>query len=441
MTRIDKVRFLLWVYFFLLIFEGALRKWILPGLSNPLLLAREPVCLAAIVIGWPYLMRGPWIKWILLLSGIGVLAFVLALAFGHGDLPTALYGSRVLILQMPVVFLFGSVFNRDDAWAFARVILILTIPMTFLIALQFSLPASHILNIAPGGEGTAGFSGAMGKMRPPGTFSFINGLATFYGLAAACCAAWILDGSRKIPAWAWVSAGALIFSLPISISRSMFFMYTLVLVASLAAAILSGRAVRNFLIGGCVIAGMFLLVSRSEFFQDAVQVFQVRWQIATDSEGGEEGVAGVLDHRVGGVLRDGFSMIAETPLAGMGIGLGTNIGAVRVSGERAFLVAEGAWASTVGELGPVLGFLLITLRVGFGILILLIAVLQARKGNVLPLVLGGSVLPMIFIGNTAQPTALGFLVFGAGFMLAACNSMPGVQITRGSRGHLISPGS
>lgn len=427
MTRLDRVRLLLWVYFFMLIFEGALRKWILPGLSNPLLLAREPVCLAALVIGWPYLVRGPWIKWILLLLGIGVLAFVLALAFGHGDLPTALYGARVMVLQLPIVFLFGTVFNRDDAWTFARMILIITIPMTVLIALQFSLPSSHILNIAPGGEGTAGFSGAMGKMRPPGTFSFINGLATFYGLSAACCAAWILDGTRKTPAWAWISAGALIFSLPISISRSMFFMYALVMIAALAASILSGRAARNFLIGGCVIAGMFLLVSRSEFFQDALQVFEVRWQIATDSEGGEDGVAGVLDHRVGGVLRDGFSMISETPLAGVGIGLGTNIGAVRVSGERAFLVAEGAWASTVGELGPVLGFLVIAMRVGFGCLILMIAILQARRGNVLPLVLGGCVLPMIFIGGTAQPTALGFLVFGAGFMLAACNSMPGVH--------------
>jgi hypothetical protein len=287
---------------------------------------------------------------------MGAVSIVFAILFGHGDWPTAIYGARVLMLQFPVVFLFGMVFSRDDAWTFAKVILILTIPMTALIALQFSLPSSHFLNIAPGGEGTAGFSGALGKMRPPGTFSFINGLATFYGLSAACCAAWILDGRNRIPPWIWVSASALIFSLPISISRSMFFMYASVMLFAVASSILAGRAIRNFLIGACGLGILFLLVSRSELFQDASQVFETRWQIATDSEGGNDGVAGVLDHRVGGVLRDAFSIIADTPLSGVGIGLGTNIGAVRASGERSFLVAEGAWASTVGELGPILGF-------------------------------------------------------------------------------------
>ena len=34
---------LFWAYFLLLIFEGALRKWIVPQLSAPLLLVRDPI--------------------------------------------------------------------------------------------------------------------------------------------------------------------------------------------------------------------------------------------------------------------------------------------------------------------------------------------------------------------------------------------------------------
>ncbi len=34
---------LFWAYFLLLIFEGALRKWILPQFSAPLLLVRDPI--------------------------------------------------------------------------------------------------------------------------------------------------------------------------------------------------------------------------------------------------------------------------------------------------------------------------------------------------------------------------------------------------------------
>src|SRR5438128_1892579 len=43
---IDKtLKRLIWLYFWLLIFEGVFRKWIVPQLANPLLLVRDPVLL------------------------------------------------------------------------------------------------------------------------------------------------------------------------------------------------------------------------------------------------------------------------------------------------------------------------------------------------------------------------------------------------------------
>src|ERR1700731_2910306 len=41
-----RIRQLIWVYFWLLLLEGALRKWIVPQLSNPLLIVRDPVAIA-----------------------------------------------------------------------------------------------------------------------------------------------------------------------------------------------------------------------------------------------------------------------------------------------------------------------------------------------------------------------------------------------------------
>jgi len=35
----------IWLFFFLLIFEGGLRRWILPGLATPLLLVRDPIAI------------------------------------------------------------------------------------------------------------------------------------------------------------------------------------------------------------------------------------------------------------------------------------------------------------------------------------------------------------------------------------------------------------
>jgi hypothetical protein len=42
---IHNVRRLIWLYLWLLVFEGVFRKWVLPQFSAPLLLIRDPVVL------------------------------------------------------------------------------------------------------------------------------------------------------------------------------------------------------------------------------------------------------------------------------------------------------------------------------------------------------------------------------------------------------------
>jgi len=421
MNRQRKVQLLLWTYFWLLIFEGALRKWVVPDLSNALLVARDPVCLAAIWLGWPYLLRGAVRGWILGLVTIGFLSFLSAMLVGHRDLVTAAYGTRILVLHFPLVFLIGAVFTRDDVWQFGRAVLLLSIPMTVLIAFQYSLPSSHFVNIAPGGEGTAGFSGAMGKMRPPGTFSFITGVSSFYGLAAAFFAGWLTCGPRPLPRWMWLSAACMVFALPLSISRTLFFHYGLVVSCAVAASVLAGRALRSLVAGAVVLCVLAAGISQFELFQEARVVFLDRWEKAQRSDAPDEGIAGILINRVGGSFVQAFAMSDDVQLLGMGIGLATNVGAVRAVGAKGFLVAEGAWPAMVGELGPILGFSFIAWRVMLAFKLALLAYRQALIKNTLPLILGGIALQGLVIGQTSQPTGLGFLVLAAGLMLAACN--------------------
>src|ERR1700751_2375155 len=49
-SSVRSMRLLIWLYFWLLLFEGALRKWIFPAWSAPLLIARDPVVLTIYVI-------------------------------------------------------------------------------------------------------------------------------------------------------------------------------------------------------------------------------------------------------------------------------------------------------------------------------------------------------------------------------------------------------
>jgi hypothetical protein len=424
MSTRRKIQLLLWTYFWLIIFEGALRKWVLPGLSTPLLLVREPVALAAFLLGLPYLTRRPWAGWVGWMWVIGLAGLILALLVGHGDIPTAFFGARILWFHMPLIFLFAAVFTRDDVFAFVRAIAFVAIPMAVLIAMQYSLPQSHFLNVAPGGEAGGGFSGALGKCRPPGTFSFTNGLTEFFGLAAACVLALVVSGPRPLPKWVWLSAASLIVALPVSISRALLFRYVLAVAAACAAcaaSALSGRSMKNFVVGGVALCAVGLLATRIPVVQDAQKAFTARWEMATDMEGGEDGVQGVLRHRVAGSTVGSLADMMKAPIFGHGIGLGTNFGATRVAGKRAFLVGEGLWPVTIGELGLILGAALLGLRLALAVSLSRRAIAQARRANALPMILGGYALVMVVMGGTAQPTELGFLVLGVGLMLAACN--------------------
>jgi hypothetical protein len=164
-----------------------------------------------------------------------------------------------------------------------------------------------------------------------------------------------------------------------------------------------------------------IAVSRVPVLQEAVTVFEHRWNTATESEGGESGVSGVLAGRVGGYTVGTLPQALDFPVLGHGIGLGTHFGALRVTGIRRYAIAEGVWGATLGELGPILGTVALGLRVIMAGWLSLLAWRQARRGNTLPLLLASFALPLVFMGQTSQPTALGFIVLGAGLTLAACN--------------------
>src|SRR5207253_8541176 len=51
-ATLQNIRRLIYLYLFLLIIEGALRKWIVPQFSNPLLLVRDPVVVAIYFLAW-----------------------------------------------------------------------------------------------------------------------------------------------------------------------------------------------------------------------------------------------------------------------------------------------------------------------------------------------------------------------------------------------------
>jgi hypothetical protein len=426
-----RLRQLLWLYFWLLIFEGALRKWVVPGLSNPLLLVRDPIALLALWWGLPLLRQRRWQIWLQPLLLFGSLGGLLAVTVGHGDLFTALYGARVFLLQMPLIFLFAAVFDRRDVIRFAWVLLWLSIPMTVLLAIQSSLPDSHFLNVGPGGFATAAFQGALGRSRPPGTFTFISGVVSFYSLAAASLFM-VLYGSKvrqRDRLFCMVAGIALVVALPVSISRSLLAGYLLVLVSLIATLLISRVRIVPLVSGLAAVLLAFGLATTLPVFQDTSAAFLARWEGAGSASGtdrdevGDMGIAtNQLQNRVLPGFTKPFSDLERIPLLGNGIGLGSNVGAQRLGDGKGFLLGEGGWEVSIGELGPVLGLPFILWRVALAFWILRLALRAASRGNRLPLILVGASFLDVMSGQLSQPTGLGFMVLSGGLTLAACNS-------------------
>jgi hypothetical protein len=417
---------LLWLYFWLLIFEGALRRWFLPSLSNLLLLVRDPIALLIVIWAWPLLRSRLSRFWLNPLLVIAPIAFVLASTVGHGDIPTALYGCRILILHLPLIFVYASIFRREDIIRFAWTIVLLSVPMSLLIAAQSSLPETHFLNVGVGGVGTAVFDGAGGRFRPPGTFTFITGVSLFFTLAAASYFV-ILYGTkfRFIGLLALAIAGiALVVALPVSISRSLLAGYLTVLAATVVSLLLSRSRLTPLISGTLLLVLVCSLATAVPAFRDTADAFSARWDLAAgvDREAvGDLGVAAYqLQNRVLPGFTDPLASLDNVPLAGYGIGIGTNFGSQRLTGERTFLVGEGSWESTLAELGFPLGLCFLIWRVALAFWLLRVSLRSALRGNLLPTIWLGSSFLVVLSGQTGQPTGLGFLVVSAGLTLASC---------------------
>ena len=70
------IRYLIWLYFWMLLLEGALRKWAFPELSNPLLVVRDPIVLLIYFLSFRARVfpSNPWVMSLIVMAFLCVLA-------------------------------------------------------------------------------------------------------------------------------------------------------------------------------------------------------------------------------------------------------------------------------------------------------------------------------------------------------------------------------
>ncbi|MHB8208752.1 hypothetical protein [Mucilaginibacter sp.] len=413
---------LIWVYIVLLIFEGAIRKWILPDLATPLLLVRDPIAIWLIILAWK---RGlfQFNIYVIILFVMAIIGLFTAMFWGHGNLLVAIFGVRTLILHFPLIFIIGNVFNRDDVIKVGKFIMWLTIPMTVLLLLQFYSPQSAWVNRGVGGDTTGGgFSGALGFFRASTTFSFTNGTTGYYSFAACFVFYFWLASEKYIDQRVLLASSiALLMSIPLSISRSLFFSVIVTALFVIMAVFRDPKKSGKIILVGIGVSALFLILTQVGVFQTATDVFTTRLTTANATEGGASAV--LMDRYLGGMV-SAITNSSNLPFFGYGIGMGTNVGSALLTGKTQFLVAEGEWGRLIGELGIFLGLTVIFIRLIVSAKIALACYRKLSLGDFLPWILLSSCLLTLPQGQWAQPTSLGFSIIGAGLTIASLRQSP-----------------
>ena len=124
------IRKLIWVYFLLLLFEGALRKWFMSGLSNELLIVRDPIVIWIYSLAYAQGLFPLENKYLQRLFQWTMVSIVLSILINQAHPFAIAYGARTNLLHIPLIFIMGRILKWKDVINFGKAFLWLALPMT-----------------------------------------------------------------------------------------------------------------------------------------------------------------------------------------------------------------------------------------------------------------------------------------------------------------------
>ncbi len=403
---------LVWLYLVLLLVEGALRKWLMPAYSDALLIVRDPVALAIAVLGAQAgaLPRGrPMTALVAIMLAFLALGALQLVSGVIDSFAVVAFGLRTYFLHAFVAFVMARVLDARDVRRLVVALMLVALPMAVLMVRQFESGPAAWVNVGAGGHVEGQIVSALGRVRPAGTFSFISGPIALFSLVLAALLSAHVD-LRGVARWLRLVAWAgLALATMVSGSRSLVANLALVGLAALVGSHRFPAATRGLAVAAVTATLAVQALGTLEAVQDGTDILRVRF-----NESSGQGIAGRLSYDYLSLL----TTLGEAPVAGVGIGSGTNAGAALL-GARPSLRPEGEWPRVIAEVGPVLGLIYIAWRAWLAMAVGRAALRAASAGGLLPLLLFGSCVSSLLFGQWAQPTTQGFCVFTAGLSLAA----------------------
>jgi hypothetical protein len=370
--------------FWVIVFNGAVRKWIAPSTTILYLLQDVPIFIAYCYAIWKgFFDRGYLLLGIVVLSTMILLQGLAQIIISGLDLFVALAGFHNYLFYLPMLIVFPYCLTEKYRRKFVWWNLILSIPMCLLAITQALSPKSAWVNQTTGGD-AAGVPGA-DVARVTGTFNF-NG---FYGIwvamaVALCLGEWLLPKRRRVIKRTWL---LILCTFTVNLchlvaaSRSAIVLAAMAVVGAMVGAVVLGsnRAILAIM-GICILlpvtAAATFVISPTEF------------NVVVDRFAGEGKTQGLV-YRIEDSLI-GFAITPKFSLIGAGVGLGVDAAHVGNTETYNFTydLSEQDTTRNVMELGTPVGLLYVLTRIAFVYGMIFLSIRIVREGSsphVLPL--------------------------------------------------------
>jgi hypothetical protein len=443
------------IVYWLLIFEGVLRKWVFPQWGRQLFFIRDPFVLLAyaLVITKRTRISGPIVFEIWSILGFaGLVSVVVHGVMGGGASPTlAAYGWRNYFLYMPLSFVMARYFHRRDLERIVKGTLVMAILMAGLVTAQIGASKNALINAGSGTNPDDVYQASTttgGVVRAAGTFTSDLGLTAF--VTSSLCmaiAVWVMPARLRpvrLPLLLTATA-ALVTCLGVSGSRGALLWTGAIFCAAIAGLSVAGRHMEFKAIAAAVAIAAVGFAVIPVAFPRTTEAFARRWDGAGASETRAYGSGGVFARAVHEIVAF-RSLSGDAPPLGYGLGSAGNaawilktrgqIIPLRFYSRDQFDAAETDWGRNLLELGPVLGFSYILFRVTFVIWLAGRALKATRSsGNPFPWLFAVYVGALISYGEmTANGTLNGFAWVFAGFCMAATQNLCNSRVPRSQAG-------
>ena len=406
----------------LLVFEGALRKWALPGAQAALYLAKDLLFLGAylgfaMVKGFavPVARARPYV----LILGISVAYGTIEML--NPALPSvtlAAVGWRAYYLYIPLLLIVPHLYaTQEDLYRALHRYTLIALPVATLGILQFYSPLDSALNM----EVDYGLGGALSvqafgddnRVRAASSFSFVSGFGAYLTAVSLLAGALLAGRGWSVRGNLWLYGGLILIVTAMFSTGSRGPVYSLIgsvaaytIIAAMIGDLSPAAAVRAC-IGAAILAALVW-----NFLPEPAEAFRQR-AMGTDD---------LLERMVSPLIQP-FEILGEAGLAGFGIGAAHQSATFLVGSDYSWwtngMLAEAESSKVMLELGILGFFFLYLFRISIALTALRAAfALKSREGRSLALVLSLFLGIQIFGAVIFNPTMNVLYWFAVGMIFA-----------------------